>query len=215
MTKGERIKRLREEHHMTQTDLAKKLGIATQTVFKYEKNIVTNIPLLTVEKIAEIFDVTPAYITGWDEPSPSTPNVDVFQYDNILPITTQKLPMLGDIACGQPIFTNEDRESYVVVGVDIKADFVLRAKGDSMINARIHDGDIVFIKKQPSVENGEIAAVVINDEATLKRVYYSPEQNQLTLTAENPSHTPFVYRNEELDHIHILGKAVAFQSDVK
>lgn len=82
--------------------------------------------------------------------------------------------MLGEIACGVPKFANEDRESYVDAGTDVKADFCLKAKGDSMINARIHDGDIVFIHRQDVVENGEIAAVVINhdSEATLKRFYY-------------------------------------------
>ena len=122
--------------------------------------------------------------------------------------------MLGDIACGEPIYANEDRESYVLAGTDIDADFCLKAKGDSMIGARIYDGDIVFIKKQNIVDNGEIAAVVIDDEATLKRVYYERDKNRLTLQAENPKYRPLTYEGEELDHIHILGKAIAFQSDI-
>ena len=83
-----------------------------------------------------------------------------------------------------------------------------------MIGARIYDGDIVFIRSQSSVDNGEIAAVIINDEATLKRVYYSPEEGKLILSAENPRYAPKVYINEELETIKILGKAVAFQSNV-
>ena len=75
--------------------------------------------------------------------------------------------MLGEIACGKPIYTNEDRESYIIAGTDIKADFCLKAKGDSMINARILNGDIVFIKKQDMVENGDIAIVVVNNEVKL------------------------------------------------
>lgn len=98
---------------------------------------------------------------------------------------------------------------------DIRADFCLRACGDSMINARIYDGDIVFIREQPMVEKGEIAAVIINDEATLKRVYYYPEQNKIILNPENPAYEPFVYVGEELNSIRILGKAIAFQSDVR
>lgn len=136
---------------------------------------------------------------------------------NIFPITTHKLPMLGEIACGEPRFANEDRESYVDVGTDIKADFCLKAKGDSMINARIHDGDIVFIHRQDIVENGEIAAVVVNNdsEATLKRFYYYRERATLILKPENPAYEDLIFQNEELNRVHVLGKAIAFQSDVK
>ena len=83
-----------------------------------------------------------------------------------------------------------------------------------MIGARIYDGDIVFIRRQSSVDNGEIAAVIINDEATLKRVYFYPEESKLILSPENPRYAPLVYINAELDNIKILGKAVAFQSTV-
>ena len=119
------------------------------------------------------------------------------------------------MACGKPITANEEKELYVEAGAEIEADFCLRAKGDSMIRARIYDGDIVFIRKQSMVDNGEIAAVVIDDEATLKRVNYYPEKNLLILKAENPDYEDLVYTGEQLDHIIILGKAVAFQSDVR
>ena len=136
---------------------------------------------------------------------------------NIFPIELKKFPLLGEIACGQPIFTNEDRESYILSGTDINADFCLKAKGDSMINARIHDGDVVFIQKQDMVENGEIAAVVVNgdSEATLKRFYYYREKAMLILKPENPSYEDLIYSGEELEQVHVLGKAIAFQSDVK
>lgn len=84
-----------------------------------------------------------------------------------------------------------------------------------MINARIYDGDIVFIRKQPIVENGEIAAVIVGDEATLKRVFFYPEKSKLVLNAENSKYEPLVYVGDELNQIRIIGKAVAFQSDVK
>ena len=96
--------------------------------------------------------------------------------------------------------------------MDIKADFCLAAKGDSMINARIHDGDIVFIRVTPTVNNGDIAAVIIDENATLKRVYYYPQQNKLVLNAENPKYEPLIYITEELNNIRILGKAVYFMS---
>lgn len=136
---------------------------------------------------------------------------------NVYPLELKCLPMLGEISCGEPKFANEDRESYILAGTDIKADFCLKAKGDSMINARIMDGDIVFIRKQDVVENGEIAAVVVNsqNEATLKRVYYYQDKALLILKAENPEYKDQIYADEQLNEVHILGKAVAFQSDVR
>lgn len=133
-------------------------------------------------------------------------------YDNISPIRLKKFPMLGEIACGEPIWCDEDKESYVMADMDINADFCLTAKGDSMINARINDGDIVFIRQMPIVDNGEIAAVIIDNEATLKRWYYYREDNKLMLVAENPKYPPLVYLNEELETIRCLGKAVYFMS---
>ena len=116
------------------------------------------------------------------------------------PIDTHKIPLLGSVACGQPIFASEDRELYVEVGTDIKADYCLTAKGDSMINARIN--------------NGEIGVVLIDNDVTLKRIYYYPNDNKLILQAENSKYEPMVYLNNELDKIRIIGKAIAFQSDI-
>ena len=141
--------------------------------------------------------------------------VTTFNFTNIQSITKQKLPLLGIVACGKPIMANEDWESYVEAGTQIKADFCLKVVGDSMINARINDGDIVFVRKQEMVINGEIAVVIIEDEATLKRVFYYPDSQKLVLQAENPKYEPLVYLGQELETIHILGKAIAFQSDVK
>lgn len=140
---------------------------------------------------------------------------DSLHISNIFPITTHKLPMLGEIACGKPIFMDENKESYTMVGSNVKADFCLKAKGDSMVNARIMDGDIVFIRSQPEVENGEIAAVAIDDEATLKRFYRDEITQTVTLISENPIYAPMVFTKECQKNVYILGKAVAFQSDVK
>ncbi len=108
----------------------------------------------------------------------------------------------------------EIRELYVEVGTDIKADYCLTAKGDSMINARINDGDIVFIQRTDSINNGEIGVVLIDNDVTLKRIYYYPNDNKLILQAENSKYEPMVYLNNELDKIRIIGKAIAFQSDI-
>lgn len=167
--------------------------------------------------LSSALNVSEAWLMGYDVPIARevlNENIDVLTntYDNISPIKLKKFPMLGEIACGEPIFADEDKESYVMANMDINADFCLTAKGDSMINARINDGDIVFIRKMPMVNNGEIAAVIIDDEATLKRVYYYPEKNKLVLNPENPDYEPLVYINDELDIVHILGKAVYFMS---
>lgn len=210
---NDNIKKARLSADKTLEDVANLVGVTRQTVQKYESGVISNIPSDKIELLAKALDVTPAYLMGWEDEKPAKD--DIYQYDNIYPIELKKFPLLGEIACGEPVFATEDRKSYILAGSDIKADFCLKAKGDSMINARIMNGDIVFIRKQPMVENGEIAAVIIDDEATLKRVTYFKDKNMLILKPENPKYSDLVYIKEELNSIRILGKAVAFQSDVK
>lgn len=212
MTKGERIKNRRIQLGMSQIELAERISVTKQNMYKYENDIITNIPSDKIEMIARELDTTPAYIMGWE--SDAEDMRDIFSYDGIRPISTKKIPLLGDIACGEPVF-NEIHNAYIDTDSDIKADFCLRCKGDSMINARIYDGDIVFIQSMPVVDNGCIAAVSIDDEVTLKRVYYYPEKCKLILSPENPKYEPFVYVGEELNNVRILGKAVAFTSLVQ
>ncbi len=198
---------------MKPQELADRSGVSKSSISQYING--SHAPSnISSGKMAPILDVNPLWLMGFDVPMKS--EMVTAALSNVFPIALKRFPMLGEIACGEPKFTNEDRESYVMAGTDIKADFCLKAKGDSMINARILDGDIVFIRKQDMVENGEIAAVVVNDdsEATLKRVFYYRERATLILKAENPKYEDWIYQNEELDQIHILGKAVAFQSDV-
>lgn len=208
MTIYERIEQLRKAQKISQGKLEKELGFSNGSVSKWKNSTPTPERL---QKIADYFNVTVDYLmTGKNNVKPST-------LSNIFPIELKRFPMAGEIACGIPKYANEDRESYVMAGTNIKADFCLRASGDSMINARILDGDIVFIKKQDMVENGEIAAVVVNSysEATLKRIFYYPEKGLLILKPENPAYEDFIFTGEELNQVHILGKAIAFQSDVK
>lgn len=216
---GARIKTAREEKGLTQEELAKSLGMNKSTVQRYETAQIEKIKLPVIEAMAQSLDVNPEWLSDKTDIRTSYYNVKqenyssiIETYPNISPIRLKKFPMLGEIACGEPIWADEDRESYIMADMDIRADFCLTAKGDSMINARINDGDIVFIRQQPVVTNGEIAAVIIDNEATLKRVYYYPEQNKLILNPENPAYEPLVYINEELTTIRILGKAVYFMS---
>lgn len=213
MTVGEKIREARLKKGYTQTELAELLGYKSRSSINKIEVEGRDIPRSSVIKFAKALDVTPAYLMGWeDEPKPEQSLYD--RFDNLHPVKLKRFPLLGEIACGEPIYAEEDHESYVSADADIRADFCLKAKGDSMINADIHDGDVVFIRSQSMVENGEIAAVIIEDEATLKRVYYDRENNRLQLIAENPRYAPLVYTGEELNYIHILGKAVTLMREL-
>ncbi len=216
MTLGEKIKNARLKKGYSQTYLAEMLGYKSRSSINKIECGERDVPKNIIEKLAGILEVTPAYLMGWEDNSREEETVEnlMSRYDNICPVKLKRFPLLGEIACGEPIFVDEDREHCIMADMDINADFCLTAKGDSMINARIYDGDIVFIKEMPIVDNGEIAAVIIDDEATLKRVYYYPEKGKLILSPENPKYEPFVYVGEELNNIRILGKAVYFMSSL-
>ena len=215
MTLAERLKNERNKIGLSQKELADKLGMNARTYASYERgerDISTSV-LLT---ICQTLNISSDALLGNDTAEGNSELENLMQkYDNIKPVKLKRFPMLGEISCGKPVFADEDREHYVMADMDISADFCLTAKGDSMINARIYEGDIVFIKEMPIVENGDIAAVIIDDEATLKRVYYYPDDNMLQLVAENPKYKPLVYQGEELNHIRILGKAVYFMSTIE
>ena len=224
---NERLKLLRQETGLSQQDFAKQVGLSKSSVNMYERGE-REPGLETLEAIADYFNVDMDYLLGksehrsktaWLEGLDKSIDLEILRsqvkFENLFPIEKKRFPLLGQIACGKPIAANEEKELYVEAGANIDADFCLRAKGDSMIGARIYDGDIVFIMKQEMVENGKIAAVIIEDEATLKRVNYYPEKDLLILKAENSQYEDLVYTGEQLNHIIILGKAVAFQSDIR
>lgn len=219
MTLSKNIRYLRKSKGWSQEYIADKLGYKSYTTIQKWEMGTSEPPLRKLKELSDLFGVDMDDLTNKDieyiKNNPKSSTNDIYTYDNIYPIELKKFPLLGEIACGEPIFCNEDRESYILSGTNIKADFCLKAHGDSMINARIYDGDIVFIKEQPLVNDGEIAAVIIENEATLKRVYFDRDNSTLQLVAENPAYRPMVYVGESLNCIRILGKAVAFQSDVK
>ncbi|MBE7053428.1 MAG: helix-turn-helix domain-containing protein [Ruminococcaceae bacterium] len=208
---GKRLKELRERNKFSMDKVIELYNerfngkMNKSTLSRYENGLQEPIYTVVVN-LAELFNVSVDYLSGND-------NIDIFKFDNISPIKTKKFRMLGKIACGEPIYANEEYETFIEASANINADFCLTAKGDSMINARIFDGDVVFIKSQPDVENGEIAAVIIGEEVTLKRVY--KYTNRIELRPENPLYDVQNYENEKLEEIRILGKAVAFQSYVK
>lgn len=203
---AQKIKDLRAARGMTLEQVAGIVGVGKSTVRKWETGMIANMRRDKIAVLAQALGTTPEYLMGWDH------SIEV---SNIYRIETKRFPVLGNIACGEPILADEHIELYIEAGTNIQADFVLRAKGDSMIGARIQDGDFVFIRQQDAVVDGEIAAVLIDDEATLKRVYYDKEAGVLTLCAENPAYKIMRYSGEDLDRIRILGKAIAFQSDIR
>jgi repressor LexA len=201
-----KLKALRKEKGLTLDELALAVGTSKQTIHRYENGIITNIPHDKILLLAQTLGVSPGELMGWDKKTGAQ------NASGVIPLSVKRLPIIGRIACGEPIYASEEYEGYAEMGTATDADFCLRASGDSMTGARIYDGDIVFIRSQDWVDNGQIAAVVIGDEATLKRVYYYPEDGRLVLSPENPRYAPLVYTKEELNSIKIIGKAVAFQS---
>lgn len=196
MTVGERIRQRRKQLGLSADSLAEKLGKNRATVYRYESDEIENLPLNILEPLARALGVSPAYLMGWE--------------DQIVQHKAKKVPLLGTIAAGEPILVREEHEAYMEIGHDVDVDFCLKVKGDSMIDARIQDGDIVFIRQQPVVENGEIAAVLIDDEVTLKRFYQN--NGGVILKPENSKYQPRYYTERNFKEIRILGKAIFFQS---
>lgn len=203
MSVGERIKELRLRLGMSQVAFADAIGVSKQTLYKYENNIITNIPSDKIEAAAKIGNVSPAYLMGWA----TTQDITHLPKNLVRLDTVKYIPLLGKIACGDPILAEENIVDRILLPSHVNATFALFCEGDSMTGAGVEDGDIIFIREQPQVENGEIAAVLINDSATLKKVYL--DDNKLSLLPMNPTHDPFVFVGEEMSNIRIIGKAVA------
>lgn len=210
------LKARRKELGLNQNDIATYVGVSEATVSRWESGDIANIRQSRIAALAEILRIDPAVIIGMTEGTiaAALKEKDHSLPANILPLPkVRPLPLVGSIACGTPILAAENIEEYLQIPENIPADFCLKCKGDSMINARIFDGDIVLIHEQPDVDNGEIAAVLIGEDATLKRVY--KYQNRIELRAENPLYPPLNYEGNDLSRIRILGKAVAFLSVVR
>ncbi|MEG1965754.1 MAG: S24 family peptidase, partial [Oscillospiraceae bacterium] len=168
MTIGEKIYKRRKELGLTLEQVGNLVGVSKSTVKKWETGYIENMKRDKIYLLSEALQVSPSFIMGWENNS----GKNIFECKNIILVPEMKsIPLLGAIACGEPILAAENIEEYLQIPKNINADFALQCSGDSMINARIFDGDIVYIHQQPCVDNGQIAAVLIGDEATLKRVY--------------------------------------------
>lgn len=203
---GENLRRIRNARKLSQEMLARKSTVSQSAISAIERE--EKAPTAsTLTLLAKALGCVPSDLLEEKEKA--------LQVSGVLPVTTRRVPLLGTVHCGEPSFAEQEFESYVEAGAEIHADFALRAKGDSMTGARIQDGDIVFIRRQDTVNNGEIAAVLIDDEAALKRIRYLPG-GMTMLQAENPAYEPiFIGGEGETRVVRILGKAIAFQGDVK
>lgn len=222
LTTSDRLKQIMNERGLKQVDIleackpyCEKYGVklAKNDLSQYiSGKVQPGQDKLTILGMA--LNVNEVWLMGYNVPSGKDELQSIEVVQNIIPLpTTRKVPLVGAIACGEPILAAENIEGEIDMPDNIRADFALRCKGDSMINARIFDGDIVYIRKQESVENGEIAAVLIGDEATLKRVRLYDDH--ISLEPDNPMYKPLVYWAEEMNSVKIIGRAVAFTSIVR
>lgn len=200
VTFGATLRRLRMERGLSQEDVARRLATSRQVISRYESG--ARMPKLsTVTALAAALDAPLGALTG---------EAEVFGLPGVERPKWRRVPLLGDIACGEPILAEENVEGYVEVDASVRCDFTLRCRGDSM-EPRLRDGDIVMIRIQPDVLDGQIAAVLIGGEATLKHVYHLPGRAGLRLMPENPAHAPIFVTPDNADEARILGRAVAYQ----
>lgn len=206
---GLRIEQRRKEMGFTLDDVAQEIGVAKSTVQRYEKGTIEKIKLPVLEAIARVLKVNPSWLCfKSDDMEPINYNRSL--PSNVTPLPEmKKIPLVGQIACGTPILAEQNIEEYIDIPAHINADYALTCKGQSMINIGINDGDIVYIRQQEEVENGQVAAVMVgDDEATLKRFYY--EDGILQLIAENSSIRPMVFVGDAIRQVRVIGRAMAY-----
>ncbi len=211
---NERLKQALDIRKMSAAELSRLSGIDEGTLSNYKKGKYEP-KQRKLESIAVALNVSIPWLMGADVPMErKKEKSDIFP-PNLLPVPkTVKKPRLGVISCGEPIATEENFDGYDDVPEDINCDFTLKCEGDSMIGARIHDGDIVYIKQQSNVEYGQIAAVLVDGcETLLKKVYIN--EDNVVLQAANPEYPPKIFYKEDMNRISIIGIAVGFYSRIK
>lgn len=205
---GENIKLLREKYGLSQKELGLIAGVSDKAVSTWEQGL-KEPRMGAIQKIADHFGLQKSNII--EENGLTLKMLSI--HTALQPAKYRKFKVLGNIACGQPIEAVQEPEEYIETELNVHADYVLHCQGDSMINARIFDGDYVFIKEQPVVENGEIAAVCMDGTVTLKRFF--KYDTYIELKAENPMYPPIIIHPNDFNSIQIIGKAVACQFFVK
>lgn len=200
LTIGQRIRARREALGMSQEELARLIGYKSRSSINKIELDQYNLRQSKIKVISEALKTTPSYIMGWDTDTGLPP---VFQ-----PLkAVQYVPVIGEIACGTPVLAEQNIIGHTLLPEGVRANLALHCKGDSMIGAGISDGDTVFIREQPEVENGEIAAVMVDYEATLKRVYRT--ERSISLVPENPKYSPMIFMEDDMNKVQIVGKVIA------
>lgn len=206
----DKVRLNREKLGYTLEELAKLVGVSAPTIQRYESGEIKNVRRDKISKLAKALEVSPSYLMGWSE---DPAELDISQIPGvIMPVKLKRIPILGTIACGEPLFAEQNYEGYFMLDENLHgADFCLKAKGDSMIEANIFEKDLVFFKKTSDVDNGAIAAVLIDDEATLKRI--SKSEDMLVLQPCNRSYSPIIIKPEDNKRVLILGEMVGVYSE--
>lgn len=209
MTTGERIKIKRKEKGLSAEYIAQKLEVSPATIYRYENGAIEKVPGEKLKDLAKVLDTTPAYLMGWETVSQPQP-LDLSKIKNIEPYRpTRAIPVLGRVAAGMPLYAEENIEGYVHCDFDDNCQyFALRVSGDSMTAAGIGDGDLVIVREQPEVENGQMAVVLVNGNgATVKN--YRREGNTVILSPQsfNPEHHPQFYNLKEVP-VRIVGLVI-------
>ncbi|MCI6256023.1 MAG: helix-turn-helix domain-containing protein [Clostridiales bacterium] len=200
MTTGERIKQLRLAAKLSQEELGARVGVQKAAIHKYESGRVVNLKKSTVDRLAAALDTTPAYLLGLEEsPLPG----------GVLPYQPHRIPILGRISAGLPIYAEQNIEGYTFTDLNGGAEyFALRVSGDSMNAIGINDGYLIVVRRQDEVENGEVAVVLVDDDdATVKRFYATDSTVTLMPQSTNPVHQPQIYDLKKT-RIKVLGKVV-------
>ena len=196
-TLGDRMRILRSGRGLTQQAVAEALGVSRSAVAMWEKNE-REPNLETLAALAKLLNVPmTALVEREERPLP----------ENVRPARYRRIPLLGAIAAGEPIFAGEEHETYVDVGDSVQADFALEVQGESM-EPVYKDGDVVYIRSQSDVSDGQVAVVVIDDSATLKRAYHLPIGVQLMPI--NPAFAPMLFTAQNSNSVRILGLAVGY-----
>lgn len=199
------LKGRRLELELTLKDVAKRVGVSPATISRWESGDIANMRRDRIAALAKALQISPAVIMGWDVDTPIPPGAHRPQF--------KKVPMLGYAAAGQPLENLNQDTPYYDVDDKYDVDFCITVRGDSMINAGINDGDIVFIKSMPEVPNGKIACVEIdNEKVCLKRFYKSADG--IMLVSENPKYPPIQLNRFNCQSVKILGLAVLRQSEI-
>ena len=208
---ADRLKRLRKEHGYTQESLAAVIGVERSSVGKYEgkSGVIPSNDVLA--RIADLFGVSIDYLLERDDRKQILTSNEMLPA-NIVPIKRRKLPILGNVAAGEPIFADEEYEEFTAVDDDLDCDFCLRVQGDSM-EPVVFESDLVYVRQQDDVNDGEIGILLLDDEAVIKHIYHIPDGVQV-VSQNAAKYPPKTYTWPNYDTIRILGRAIAYRRNL-